>query len=177
MSDMFVAFLNAGYGASYGKLEWERHKAQQQRIQNELEQQARRRYRQLEYYLRKEGLIRKSSSQGTRFVITGEGKMKRTQLRARKQKDQLPPIASYKGASSERWIIVVFDVPEQERQKRNWLRAVLECLGFVMLQKSVWIGKVVLPRSFLRDLAKLRLSDYVEIVGVTKMGSLRRRKQ
>ena len=70
-------------------------------------------------------------------------------------------------------IIVSFDVPERERRKRDWLRDALRNLGLRMVHKSVWIGKQKLPREFLADLARLRLTDFIEVFEVGKQGSLR----
>ena len=70
-------------------------------------------------------------------------------------------------------MIVVFDVPEKERRKRDWLRSVLKRLELKMVQKSVWIGKVKIPKELLDDLFNLKLLDYVEIFEVSKSGSLR----
>ena len=42
-----------------------------------------------------------------------------------------------------------------------------------MIQKSVWIGKVKIPKEFLDDLFKLRLIDYIEIFEISKAGSLK----
>lgn len=38
-----------------------------------------------------------------------------------------------------RWFIVFFDVPENEKQKREYLRAYLKRLGFYQYQESVYI--------------------------------------
>ena len=38
-----------------------------------------------------------------------------------------------------RWRMVVFDVPERRRSIRNRLRAVMQEIGFVRLQDSVWV--------------------------------------
>ncbi len=38
------------------------------------------------------------------------------------------------------WRIVVFDIPENKRQYRDFLRSKLRDLGFRQLQKSVWIS-------------------------------------
>lgn len=38
-----------------------------------------------------------------------------------------------------RWRMVVFDVPERRRNVRNRLCAVMESVGFVRLQDSVWV--------------------------------------
>jgi DNA-binding transcriptional regulator PaaX len=38
-----------------------------------------------------------------------------------------------------KWRILIFDIPEQTRIKREALRGKLKELGFVLLQKSVWV--------------------------------------
>ena len=69
-------------------------------------------------------------------------------------------------------VIISFDIPEQERRKRLWLRTNLVALGFEMLQKSVWIGKIELPQEFMHDLKKYRVLSYVHIFSVNKSGSI-----
>jgi hypothetical protein len=53
------------------------------------------------------------------------------------------------------------------------MRSALKNLGFRMIQKSVWVGKVTLPEDFLSDLRQLNLISCVEIFEVNKAGSLR----
>lgn len=38
-----------------------------------------------------------------------------------------------------RWRVLIFDIPETHRSKRNLIRRELLNVGFVMLQKSVWV--------------------------------------
>lgn len=83
------------------------------------------------------------------------------------------PAASYAAERSPEWIIVMFDVPEKEKRKREWLRATLTRMKCKRLQKSVFAGKIKLPKQFLNDLRRLRLLSYVEIFAITKTGSLK----
>lgn len=39
----------------------------------------------------------------------------------------------------KQWRIVIFDIPERRRKTRGNLRAMLESIGFLKLQESVWI--------------------------------------
>lgn len=70
--------------------------------------------------------------------------------------------------------IIAFDIPEKFRRKRNWLRKTLAGFGFTMLQKSVWAGKAALLHEFIEDLDTLSLTPYIEILAVTKTGSLKK---
>jgi len=49
------------------------------------------------------------------------------------------------------WRIILFDVPEKKRHYRDFLRRVIQVIGFREFQKSVWIYPYPVP-SFLRDL-------------------------
>jgi len=49
------------------------------------------------------------------------------------------------------WRIILFDVPEKKRHYRDFLRRVIQAIGFREFQKSVWIYPHPVP-SFLRDL-------------------------
>ncbi|MDP2704047.1 MAG: CRISPR-associated endonuclease Cas2 [bacterium] len=68
--------------------------------------------------------------------------------------------------------VVIFDIPENARHKRAWLRVALLALGFSMCQQSVWMGKRKIPRKFLEDLRDRELLQYVHIFEISKRGSL-----
>ncbi|MDO8664139.1 MAG: hypothetical protein Q7K44_01100 [Candidatus Liptonbacteria bacterium] len=59
-------------------------------------------------------------------------------------------------------IIISFDIPETHKKKRNWLRIELLCLGFEMLQRSVWLGPAPLPKEFIDSLHKLQILPYIK---------------
>src|SRR3990172_6818133 len=79
---------------------------------------------------------------------------------------------SYQKEASNELIIISYDIPEKMSRERRILRELLHILGFNMVHKSVWIGKVKLPELFLHDLKRMKIDDYVEILKVTKTGSL-----
>ena len=68
--------------------------------------------------------------------------------------------------------IVIFDIPEKFKHKRIWLRQQLKNLDFVMLQKSVWIGKYKIPEGLVYDIETLKLLPYIHILKVYKTGSI-----
>jgi predicted transcriptional regulator/CRISPR/Cas system-associated endoribonuclease Cas2 len=69
-------------------------------------------------------------------------------------------------------ILVVFDIPEKQRLKRDWLRFQLEQFNFKVLQKSVWWGTAGLPKKFIEDLKKYEILDYVHVFSVKKKGTI-----
>lgn len=68
--------------------------------------------------------------------------------------------------------IIVFDVPEQERKKRDLLRIELIALGFTQIQKSVWRGFGPLPEAFIAFMRDINILSYVHIFSVEKAGTL-----
>lgn len=68
--------------------------------------------------------------------------------------------------------LVVYDIPEKERKKRDWLRYELIACGYNQLQKSVWLGYSPLPEEFAQSLKDLNLKDKVHIVSIHKKGTL-----
>lgn len=62
----------------------------------------------------------------------------------------------------ERNLIIIFDIPEKQRAKRDWLRIELVALGFKMLQQSAWIGLSPLPKEFIEELENLGILQHLK---------------
>lgn len=179
-TDLLNVILSSSYGASYGKLNREFLKKQGKResksLEKRLRREARQKYYNLIYYLKKGGLIKERQKQKSGknfFILTNNGREKLFRLKQR-SREKLPEV-SYLKESGDKFVIVIFDVPEKERGKRDWLRFALNNMGLKMVQKSVWMGKIKIPKEFLGDLLKLKLLDFVEIFEISKTGSLEKR--
>ncbi|MFD8278956.1 PaaX family transcriptional regulator C-terminal domain-containing protein [Streptomyces solisilvae] len=61
------------------------------------------------------------------------------------------------------WVLVVFSVPESEREKRHALRTALTRLGFGTAASGVWIAPGHLAAETRRTLERRGLSAYVDI--------------
>lgn len=178
-ADLIVAFLDSGYGASVGKIEYEFGKLRRERAHEEdkkrtLKRQHQRFYNML-YRLRQDGLVEKNIKNGqSSFRLTRKGKQRLAVLR-KNSAVALPDYNYCKNSAKDgKFTIIVFDIPENERRKRTWLRSALKNLGFELIQKSVWIGRVKMSEEFLDDLKNLNLVEYVEIFEISKTGSLSR---
>ena len=68
--------------------------------------------------------------------------------------------------------LVVFDIPERYRKKRNIIREGLTAYNFRQLQKSVWIGYNPLPEDFITLLDDLGLNKKVHILSIREGGTL-----
>ncbi len=170
LADLFDVFLSVGYGASLGKFEAELRKRERYETP---ERKLSQRYYSLLHQLEKQGFIeRKKRTNGIFIRMTAVGKGKLNALKKRR-KEMFPKRYYETEENNRRFTIIAFDVPEKSKRKRNWLRSALDHLGMSMIQKSVWAGKIKLPKEFLKDLREYEIIEYVEIFEVTKSGSLR----
>lgn len=118
--------------------------------------------------LKKQGLVEKERKRKkTYWIITSLGIKRFEKLR------NIFPRSVYKREKNGGLSMVIFDIPERYKTKRDWLRKNLLELEFTMLQKSVFIGKNKLPEEFLKDLADLGLIDFIYIFKITKTGTIK----
>lgn len=68
----------------------------------------------------------------------------------------------------EKNMIIIFDIPEKERKKRDWLRKKLIDLEFIPIQKSVWFGPSPLPEEFIKYLNKINILSCLKFFKATK---------
>ncbi len=126
------------------------------------------------YKLKKDGLIDyEETNRGRKILITQKGK----DFITRSKESLLPPrrYFSVESQKSDKGLkIIIFDIPESERRKRNWLRSAIKNLGFNQLQQSVWAGNASIPELFLVDIKELNLLNFVEIFSVNKKGTIQK---
>lgn len=72
----------------------------------------------------------------------------------------------YSKPKSTSKIIMIFDIPEKERNTRDWLRHQIKLWGFTMIQQSVWLGTGPLPDEFQERAKLLNLKKYIKIFNV-----------
>jgi len=119
-------------------------------------------------YLQRQGLVGKDKQRGerqARWHITAAGKKKLQERIARER-------ARYRAERDNTLRVIIFDVPEEERAQRDWLREAIRALGFTLLQESVWIGARKIPDRFLFELKERNLLPCVHIFSVYKEGSI-----
>ena len=68
--------------------------------------------------------------------------------------------------------LVIFDIPERERRKRDVVRAELTACDFRQLQKSVWIGETPLPEDFISLIDDLGLKGKLHIFSIRESGTI-----
>jgi len=124
--------------------------------------------------LKKEGLVAKEINNSlSKWSITKKGLNKLQLIESRKTSDGYSADYSKYKKMSNKFCVVIFDIPEEDRRKREWLRFALSSLGFSLLQNSVWIGKNVIPEQLIYDLKEKGMMKYVHIFGVGDQGTIK----
>ena len=164
--DFANAFLAAGYGATGNKINYEFSKIQDKRIASQINKEKIRNFQKYLSKLKSDGLILENSSKQIYLSEKGKNKLHNFQNSFPLNKDL------YKKKIGETVIVISYDIPIAFNRERNILRDMLRMLGFNLVHKSVWVGKVILPERFITDLNRLGIMDYVEILEVTKNGTL-----
>jgi DNA-binding transcriptional regulator PaaX len=59
-------------------------------------------------------------------------------------------------------LLLLFDIPNTETVKRDWLRFHLKKFGFIMVQRSVWVGPSPLPKEFRAYLKKIQIEKCIK---------------
>lgn len=65
-----------------------------------------------------------------------------------------------------KWRILMFDIPESERNTRIWFRAQLVRLGYKTVQHSIFISKNPLPQFLLEEMGVRNILQYVRVMVV-----------
>ncbi|MEX2052380.1 MAG: hypothetical protein WD991_01635 [Candidatus Paceibacterota bacterium] len=64
--------------------------------------------------------------------------------------------------------IISFDIPQENRYLRDWLRNQIKIFGYKMLQQSLWMGPGPLPRNFMKRLDELKIRKNIKTFRVAK---------
>ncbi|MEK7624521.1 MAG: hypothetical protein AAB404_02270 [Patescibacteria group bacterium] len=159
------------YQSSYGNLRRYLRFGRPQRLKKEgragLEKGERQKFHNLLYQLKKQEFIEKKKDNGKKTVwrLTSEGQQR---LKFLKSKKLLSPLKSSGEEKKDCQKIIVFDIPENQKKKRDWLRDTLTNFNFSMIQRSVWMGDSQLPEEFFYSLKELNLMPCIHIFAVNK---------
>ena len=165
--DFTNSILEAGYGASSGKINYEYSKLKNKRIESEIKQEKINNFKKYLSKLKGDGLSLENSSKQIYLSDKGKKKLHNFQNSFSLNKNL------YTKKVGEKFMVISYDIPIAFNKERNTLRDMVRTLGFNLVHKSVWVGRVALPERFIADLSKLGIIDYVEILEVTKNGTLK----
>lgn len=111
--------------------------------------------------LRNDGHIEKKNSLWT-LTDTGRKKL-------HKGKIGLKKFNSPFNDKSIKNLLVLFDVPEEKKMEREWLRSHLKKFNYEMIQKSVWLGPSPLPKEFIDYLKCIKLDKTIKTFKLSKV--------
>jgi len=152
-------------------------KEEKEEIVAEEKQREQERFYNLLSYLQRQGFISKYNKHDRRenrwrLTKNGREKLKVFEINTKKTGGNLKPIKLKKSPVEDHLKIVVFDIPERKRAYRSWIRQTLRNCNYRMLQQSVWIGKVKLPKEFIQSLKRYGFLKCVHIFSVANRGTL-----
>ena len=69
---------------------------------------------------------------------------------------------------SPKTLIIMYDIPQEEKKKRDWFRFQLKRFGYEMIQRSVWVGPAPLPKEFINYAKSLNLHQSIKTLRLAK---------
>ena len=72
------------------------------------------------------------------------------------------------GKNDKRDLLVLFDIPEEQRKERTWFRRHLIKFGYIMIQRSVWVGPSPLPKEFINYTKEIKIKDCIKTFKLAK---------
>jgi hypothetical protein len=118
-------------------------------------EQGARKFGKLIYYLKRKGYIKiKSLENKPAIILTKEGISKALKasfkLNKKKRKDR-------------KWVMLIFDIPQNYKKARSLLRSILKNFGYKMFQQSVWITPYDVSEETENLLQIYSLDSYIRI--------------
>ena len=95
-------------------------------------------------------------------------KKPRIKLNKRKRDFYNPTFISPFKKDSPKNLIVMYDVPQEMKKERDWFRRHLTKFGYIMIQKSVWVGPSPLPKDFMVYLKEIKIGDNLKTLKLAK---------
>lgn len=112
--------------------------------------------------LKRRRLVSRTSAQT--YELTGAGEYAALKAFVRKELVQAERKATTAARWDGRWRLVFFDIPEQKRPIRDYMRSTLKRLGFREFQRSTWIHPHKLPAFLSKLLADPQLRKYTRVI-------------
>lgn len=92
-------------------------------------------------------------------VLFDESDKKSKPIKSRKRDFYNETFISPFAKEAPKNLIVMYDIPHDMKKERDWFRRHLIKFGYIMIQKSVWVGPSPIPKHFLNYLKKIKIDD------------------
>jgi DNA-binding transcriptional regulator PaaX len=86
----------------------------------------------------------------------------------KKKFDSLKQFDKPENTSKEKNLLVMFDIPTDRKPEREWFRWHLKKFGYVLIQKSVWVGPSPLPKEFKDYIKEIKLDKCIKTFKLEK---------
>lgn len=87
--------------------------------------------------------------------VFGDSKKERKIIKRKYLQSFISPFSK----NAPKKLLLMYDISHTMKKERDWFRRQLKNFGFIMIQKSVWVGPSPLPKDFL---------DYLKRIGLEK---------
>ncbi|MEK7665243.1 MAG: hypothetical protein AAB361_03900 [Patescibacteria group bacterium] len=113
-------------------------------------------FSKLIYYLKRKGYIKIKNLENKQAIILTKGGIGRA-LRASFK------LGNKNKRKDGKWVMLIFDIPENNRKSRSLLRGALRNLGYKIFQQSVWISPYDVSEKTEIFIQQYSLDKYVKI--------------
>ncbi len=79
-----------------------------------------------------------------------------------------PSFSSPFKSNAPKNLLVLYDVPDGQKTERDWFRRHLLKFGYIMIQRSVWVGPSPLPKQFMDYVKEIGLQDEIKTFKLAK---------
>ena len=86
----------------------------------------------------------------------------------RKKFDSLKQFDRPENISKDKNLLLMFDIPTEKKAHREWLRWHLKKFGYIMVQKSTWVGPSPLPKEFSDYIKEIKLDRCIKTFKLAK---------
>jgi DNA-binding transcriptional regulator PaaX len=104
--------------------------------------------------------------------ITGNGKSWNISNDGKKyvinKRETLKQFSSSFRKDNPKNLLIIFDIIENRKAERDWLRFQLKKFGYLMIQRSVWVGPSPLPKEFVDYLQSIKLKASIKTFKLAK---------
>ena len=171
--DVFVAVSSpeTGFGSSLTKTLRKIDQLQERResavieTSEEEKKEIKRKLAVVIHRLKKDGFVKPRPTTYGWITAKGLEKIERLKLAVFLKKKTTP-------VSEDSIKIFSFDIPQDLKGCREWLRSYMKSLDYSIVQKSVMMGTAKIPEEFLERLRGLELLQYIQIFTVGQKGTL-----
>ena len=89
--------------------------------------------------------------------VFDSNKSDRVERKNRKRSFYLASFLSTFVDNAPKNLLLIYDIPEGMKKERDWFRRHLIKFGYIMIQRSVWVGPSPLPKEFLDYLKEIKI--------------------